>query len=431
MELLMASAGEIDLEPRAGDWLTGYGARVEPSTGTHDPLMCRALLLDSDGKQLLILAFDLIGLEVATVADLRRRISKACGIRPSSVLVSCTHTHAGPCTIRFRGLMGRINYQWRSAMLDRVADLVSDVAGRLKPATLGYSSTRLPGIGTNRQDQSHPLDDELVAVAIDSLDGSAIATVMNYATHSVVLGPSNLQFSGDYPGAAARTIGDLRGGIGIFIQGACGDVDPTLNWDKGWGRGTFDDVEEVGEQVALAAIAALENAPGRQTDIGIAQSFVDIPLQPPPTPEKMAEILTGFRNDLAEAQTVSARVCAEAMLEWATALNRAIARGRVPRSFRVEVFVASLGGLKLAALPFEVYGEIGLRIRAALKPDTTLFAGYSNGLFAYLPSRTAQEQGGYGAVDSHRWYRLLTPIAFGADDLLVDKSVELARRLSK
>ena len=80
--------------------------------------------------------------------------------------------------------------------------------------------------------------------------------------------------------------------------------------------------------------------------------------------------------------------------------------------------------------PFEVYSEIGLRIRQALHPHPVVFCGYANGVIGYLPTKRALLQGGYGPASSHRWYpNLLTPIGLGADDRVVEEVARLGREM--
>ena len=60
------------------------------------------------------------------------------------------------------------------------------------------------------------------------MDGSPIATVVNFPIHGTVLGTSNLQISADIPGAIANELEKRTGGIVVYVNGAEGDVNPIV-----------------------------------------------------------------------------------------------------------------------------------------------------------------------------------------------------------
>ena len=287
MGMLKAAAGQIDLAPQAGMWMTGYARRVTPAQATHDAIMARALLLDDGSTRLAIVSCDLLGLAADTVAAIRARIAGGAAIAAGHVMICCTHTHSGPASLPMRGVLGVVDAAWLRSAQERIVELVIGLAGGLQPARLAFAATAAPGIGFNRQfdrqDAAHPLDDELAVIAVDALDGGPLATILNYATHAVVLGPDNLAFSGDWPGAAAAAMAGKRGGIGLVLQGACGDVDPEIQHVRGWGQGTFEDVHEIGERLAGAAVDALAAARySSDVRLGVASRMVAVPLDPAP-----------------------------------------------------------------------------------------------------------------------------------------------------
>lgn len=434
MGKLWASAGEVDLKPPVGGWMTGFAARIQPSEGLHDPLMARAVLLDDGEAKLAIVSCDLIGFAPATVAEMRRRIAARSDIPASNILICCTHTHSGPASMPFRGALGHVDRGWLEQAQDAIVDLVAGLPRALAPAQVGYGSAQVAGIGYNRQDEMHPIDEELYAVAIDGDDGSAIATLVHYATHAVVLGPSNLAYSGDFPGEVARQLQALRGGIGLYLQGACGDVDPLVYRERGWGSGAFEDVWWIGRRLAGEAARILSDAPRvDEVHLRVQSKVIAVPLDPPPSSEGLAALIADFEAERerahAEARLVDEQV-ALAMLSWAEELKEALEVGAVPQTVPAELFAARIGDLCLVGVPFEAYSDIGLEIKARLKPLPALCVGYANGLIGYCPTRWAKDQGGYGPDEAARWFAgLLTAIGYGADELLVREGVSLATSL--
>src|SRR3954470_10266073 len=109
MSRLFAAAAELDLRPVVGSRLTGFGIRLDPSTGCHDPLKAKLLLLDDGSTRLLWGACELIGFTPENAAQLRERVAAPLSIAVANVLVSCTHTHSGPSSMPFRGVLGVVD----------------------------------------------------------------------------------------------------------------------------------------------------------------------------------------------------------------------------------------------------------------------------------------------------------------------------------
>ena len=94
---------QCDITPEPGTLLAGYGPHVV-SRGIHDPLMvCGAFLEDSRKNRMLLLSFDLLGLDSDIVKKIRESAAKILHLPPEAVIASCTHTHAGPHTRSIAG----------------------------------------------------------------------------------------------------------------------------------------------------------------------------------------------------------------------------------------------------------------------------------------------------------------------------------------
>lgn len=426
---LTAAAGRIDLQPRIGQWMTGFASRTGPAQGTHDPITARALMLKNDQASLVIVVCDLLGFSADTVAAMREAISSRADIPAGSILIACTHTHSGPTSLPMRGSLGHTDYEWLDLAAARIVDLVSELPGRLRPAVIAHASTTVRGVGFNRQDRSRPHDEELIAVSVEADTGEPIATVTNYATHAVVLGGGYTMFSADFPGEVNRYVEQARGGVGLYLQGACGDINPAVEL-----RGHFEDCERIGETLGRAAVSVLENAPRTgSVELASASRTVDVPVDPPPSLEVLESSILAYESDrqaaLESGDTVRVNT-ADARLEWAAQLRELIVRQQVPQAVRAEAFAAKINDLRIVGLPFETYNDIGVGIKRAVKPAKGLFVGYANGLFGYCPTDWAIAQGGYGPEGSYYWFGgLLTPVGCGAADVLVRECADLAKSL--
>lgn len=432
MNIFRAAASQVDLEPIIGSWLTGFGLRVYPSDGQHDPLLAKAVLLEDGATQIAIVSCDLIGIPAKTIAKLRARIAEHNSIPANNIVISCTHTHSAPASMPFRGVLGYINHHWWSDVQDKIVALVAGLVAQLQPATLRHGTSQVEGISYNRQDQTHPIDRTLTAIAIDNAQGARMATLVNFALHPVTLSHGNLKISGDVQGEAMRRTQQAQGGIALYLQGACGDVNPTVDLKRGWGNGTFDDVTEMGTILAQGAADALQNTVGLdRVRLQVAQQIIELPLDAPPTPAQLETLIAQFESDLRKARVedhIANEGIALTYLRWAAEVKGAIANGSLPRVAPIEVWLAAINDLRLVAVPLEPYSDIGLDFKKALLPLTGVLMGYANGLLGYCAADWAKEQGGYGPDDACRWFpEQLTPIARGAAQLVTDAAVRLAQ----
>ena len=93
------------------------------------------------------------------------------------------------------------------------------------------------------------IDEEVPVIAIEDLEGTAIATILSFGCHPVLLGcrcgdhayadhkSHFFQVSSDFVGALRLSVEQWRGGTCLFLQGAAGNVLPleTFN-DRGQAR---------------------------------------------------------------------------------------------------------------------------------------------------------------------------------------------------
>ena len=93
----------------------------------------------------------------------------------------------------------------------------------------------------------------------------------------MVLGRDNHQISADFPGVAARCIEAATGGRALFVNGACGDVNPRI------ANGSFADVDRLGEELGRAVLEGrAEATPVDASALRWAHERLDLPLRPLP-----------------------------------------------------------------------------------------------------------------------------------------------------
>ena len=92
MGQLTAAAGKVDLEPPVGTWLTGYGARLQGSTGIHDPIMARAVVVSDGDCTVAVVSCEVVGWSPADDAAMRQAIRnrRPFGLNLVVINLSCT-----------------------------------------------------------------------------------------------------------------------------------------------------------------------------------------------------------------------------------------------------------------------------------------------------------------------------------------------------
>src|SRR5262245_64305749 len=67
----------------------------KPATGERDPLVTRALVLESGATRLAWVTLDLVAVDGAFVGAVQAELARA-GVPATTLVVSASHTHSGP-----------------------------------------------------------------------------------------------------------------------------------------------------------------------------------------------------------------------------------------------------------------------------------------------------------------------------------------------
>ena len=393
---LRVGTAKVDITPPAGVKMYGYGARgSNVSTGVHDRLYAKALVLADRTQTAAWVTMDLGYVDTRLTKDIHAAISKVLGF--DDVFLSSSHTHSGP---RFEQNFPNSTHPWTQDLRQKITSAVIEASEALLPAHLGIGWGEV-NFGHNRRHirddgtvemfwenrtgiPTSPVDKSVAVVAINTPAGEPIATLINLAIHPVVLGPENLEYSADFPGAMMETVERKVGGLAMFLQGAAGDINPF--WDKTplrdgaytqmerMGKIIGDEVIRVRKQLSLTTVESITLS---TKHVGVAPRW---DLNDP-------EIRAGIRPDYLE---------------------------RFEREGKAEIKTILIGSdLALVSFPGEFFVEHGLRLKRESVVRNTLFVGYTNGHLGYFPTIKAAAQGGYGADSS-------TIVEVGAGEHLVN-----------
>lgn len=400
----MAGWSSAQITPEPGIHMGGYWSRTSGALDIHDALMARALVFSDGRDRVGLLALDLVGLASSSVADIRAGVADRVGIAPHALSVCCTHTHAGPLTVPFRG-MGEIDEDYLRTLKSTAIDAVAVAAESMLPAELAYARptvqvgiNRRQGLGGETVIGSNP--EGPVAPYAHVLQvrqpGGGRCVLFSHACHAVVLGNTNHSLSADLPGAAVRQVEERTGQMALFVNGACGDINPHK------ASSTFEEVDKLGGELAQAVVASLDQAK-QLGGAGVAWSRrqVDLPLlDPPPLAKIAAEKLvlaakSAVKVLMAGGSDYWAQLVPRARLEWAgdmLALARSGARGL---SQPFEIHGLRIGPVALLGMEGEIFVRYQLDLEQSSPLQPTMLCGYANGCVGYVPTADEYERGGY------------------------------------
>src|SRR3954454_10328282 len=84
------------ITPKMPMLMAGYAARKEASEGTEQDLFAKALALeDRDGKRVVFITLDLIGVTAALRESVTGQLEAEFKLPPEAVVMNASHTHCG------------------------------------------------------------------------------------------------------------------------------------------------------------------------------------------------------------------------------------------------------------------------------------------------------------------------------------------------
>jgi hypothetical protein len=404
-----------DVTPRVGVELCGFGPYLNRrSIGVRDRLWARAMAVQQDGATVVLISNDLIGVSGDTTARVRQLVHEATGVPPGAVMVHCTHTHSGPTTIPING-WAAADVPYLETLPQRIAAAGVQAVANLQEATLSYAEAPCEGVAVNREydHDAQPLEDvlrddwrpakpELTDTTCHVLTAHAGDRLIGFASyfgcHPVVCCEATRYIHGDYAGVATNSLErEHPGSVGLFLQGALGDVNTC--------------VVHKPEPESLLALDVIASRYANAVRRGLAEAQplavdeVRYALRPVTFTRKPLTV-DDLRARLAEqdrilqapdATDVSPEVRMAAVYALAyRALIAALDAGRsVAEPTELQGF--RLGSLSFLGAPFEIFQAIKNEVRDAAKPATTFVMGPTDDCLGYAPDRTAAARGGYAA----------------------------------
>jgi hypothetical protein len=405
--VLSAGVARKIISPPKGIFLIGYGDRSKGNTGVHDDLTATALVLDSGGVRVAVVALDILTINEFIVDRIRARLT------PTEVILCCSHTHSGPIAYADRK-SSRRNRDYIDSLVGNIVEAVLEAQAKLAPARLEYSRGEA-SVGINRREKmpdghmeigrnpAGARDNSLQVVSVFTLTPSPlpqeerrevrVATVVNYACHGTVLGPASLLVSADWIGAMRPRVESELGGLTIFLQGAAANINPDMYWEDGRG---FEKAAEQGHAVADAVLSAVRSGsePLKDVPIEIVRAEAWLPTETraetPRPPKNYGKPLLSLAK-MPGFMAIFADLLLNQRYPWKSVIEARDGYWSVP----MRINTVRIGGLALVTFAAETFTEIGVKVKAASPAAHTLFASVSDGCISYLHTAESHPEGGY------------------------------------
>ena len=433
-----AGFAKVRITPRGPLWMAGYAARTGPSQGTLLELHAKALAIeDTTGHRAVLVTTDLLGLPRTVSEVIARRVQQKYGLSRDQLLLNSSHTHSGPVigrmlAVAYEGKKGISAKQWADVdvytgyLEDQVVKVVGAALRKLQPATfsLGHGEA---DFAVNRRvksaagwvggvNRNGPVDHNVPILVVRGRHGKILGIVFGYACHNTTIGSNFYKFSGDYAGFAQKWLEKRhRGAIAMFMQGCGADANPYPRWNKQ--RSGVALARQHGQELARAVEKAMDGSL-RPVSGPLKTAFKVFPVRfaGPPTRADMEKQL--------QSNDIYVRKHAEAMLKI---IDR---KGHLPSSYPYPIEVWQFGpNLTLVALAGECVVDYDLRLKKELGPENVWVAGYSNDVFAYIPSARILKEGGYEGGGAMIYYGQPGPFAPGVEKNILGEVQEVVTHL--
>ena len=443
MSDLQAGLAQVDFTPGPGLPIMGHFRQDYAARGTHDPLYCKALVLqDQQGNRAALACMDICMLDRRQVAFFRKCAADQTDIPAENVLLSATHTHGGPAT---RSLYDcpKASDQQVEGILTRAAQAVVEAAANLRPARLRIGRAEESRVSFNRRLRSTdgrtvmnwtdpdpqtvasalgPTDTELISISIEC-DDCCRGALINFALHPAIVDYENQLYTADYPGYLSQALTQIKGpdSMTLFFNGCCGNVNHIDYSDSNSPRRGFVMAQRVGYMLAAAAAQAISNAVELSAGpVLVSREMVTLNRYPisPSQYQQAQNVLQDNRDtDYQQIDGIDARSSAPLIIRMYEQQDE---------PDQVEVMVLRIGELAIVALPGEVFTEFGLQIKQQSPAAHTIVIELANDAVGYLPSAEAFKQGGYEVTPGGTAYE-----AGSAEKLVASAFQQLQQLLSK
>ena len=423
-KIFRAGAAAANISPWMGISING-NMHDHKGTNLHDQLHARCLVLDDGTNRIAFVVTDscLIYREIFDAA--KKIVHEKIGLPVDHILMSATHTHSAPASVSI--FQSDADKEYQHFLTLRLADAVLQAVNNLRPAKIAWASADEPRHVSNRRwfmqagvtnknmltgvndavkmnprpgnpdlrEPAGPTDPQVSVVMVKGVDGKPIGLLGNYSMHYVGDVGGDSIYSADYYGAFCERVKELLGAdhqdppfVALMSNGTSGDCSSTDFRHAVTNEPAFTKINRAANDIAEVALGAIKNAEWHDwVELKSAQK----------------EIMVGVRKPTAEEVVKAKEKLAKAVKHngqfggWSPEVyeRETVLLNEFPDQVPLILQTYRIGDLAIAAVPCEVFAEIGLAIKkeSPFKPSFTI--ELANGYNGYLPTPAQHKLGGY------------------------------------
>lgn len=427
--------------PTAGGPSTPFSNAYPGTLGEHTEVNAKALVLRREGKALVLMRLDAVGVWDGHIVDLANRLRElGRADLAEGLIVNATHTHSSGGRI-FDHPVGEIAVdtfipELYQRLRDRMAEAVLAADAAAVPARIGHKVIEVPELHSDRRcenelDKPSDIDDSMGLIKVEAVeDDHMIALGIWYSVHGTVLNRDSWVLSSDATGGIELGIEarlDAPTEV-MFLQGWAGEMSPKSSDAPITAAGherlhDFVKIDAMGKTAADIVIPELDDIE-MSTTPEIDVVTVRFPLTGAVAnpdgafddyPHGGIYCVSPEENCGPDAEPYTELLClAGGFAEEESVDNAAISAARI-------------GDLGFVTLPGEPLTSVGteLRDRAAdrMGLPTVFVLGYAQGYLGYLLHPEDYWMGGYegsGALMGPGGAQYLIDIGVGISGLVVD-----------
>lgn len=416
----LAGAAASNITPPLGVSVNG-NMRDYKARHVHDELHARCIVLDDGEKRLAIVVVDscMVPREVMDAA--KREAAEHTGIPVEQMLVSATHTHSAPASASV--FQSDADAEYQRFLSGRIADGIRRAVNNLAPARIGWGVGEVPDQVFNRRwrmkpgtippnpfggtndlvkmnppvgsenliEPAGPTDPQISVVSIQSREGRPIAVLANYSLHYCG-GTTGAAISADYFGMFADRIQELLGAdrqdppfVGMMSNGTSGDIN-NINFRGGQPKQRpYGQMRLVADATAREAFRVYQQIKYHDwVPLGARQTEISLGVRLP------------SQQEVSEAREIIGRAEGPVMQTPPEIYAReTVLLSEYPARVSLILQALRIGDLAIAAIPCEVFVEIGLEIKEKSPFEPTFTISLANGYNGYLPTPEHHKLGGY------------------------------------
>lgn len=430
--IFRAGASTANISPPLGEGIAGGWMPLPLATQIHDELHSRSLVLDDGKTKLVFVVVDNVEIPREVFDSAKQMIWDEIQLPKDQILMSSTHNHSSPwagheinppepsMSIRNQasGQYPKPLDDYQRFVARRIADGVRIAVNNLEPARIGWGAGSVPqhvfnrrwklkspvtnpfgvketvqmnpGIGNpNIKEPAGPTDPEVSFISVQSLAGRPIGLLANYSLHYVGGVPKG-HISADYFAVFADRIQELLKAdrqdtpfVGILSNGTEGDTNNIDYGSPAVSYPPYAKMKIVANDLAQEVFKVYQTVEYKNwVPLAAAQTELTLDVRKPDL------------KTLEWAENAMHRAKPDHPMEKVFA-ERAIQMKEWPEKIDVILQTFMVGDLGIAGIPFEVFAETGLDIKARSPFEKSFTIGLANGGYGYLPTPEQHAVGGY------------------------------------